>query len=491
MVETEVDYSRKWYVMAAVGMGVFLSTIDGSIVNIALPTLVRELNADFALVQWVILAYLLTITTLMLSVGRLADMIGKKPIYTTGFIIFTTGSVLCGLAPAAVWLIVFRVVQAVGAAMILALGMAIITESFPATERGKALGISGGLVSVGIVVGPTLGGFILDTLSWHWIFFVNLPVGILGTLMVIRFVPDIRPAGGQRFDYAGALTLFISLLALLLALTFGQRIGFVSWPIAALLATWLVFLTLFIYIEWRGLQGGAGQPMIDLRLFANRLFSINLITGFLTFVAIAGTTLLMPFYLENVLQYEPSQIGLLLAVVPIALGITAPVSGWLSDRFGTRPITVAGLAVLVTGYFALSTLQSDTGALGFVVRFMPIGFGMGMFQSPNNSAIMGTAPRGRLGIVSGMLAITRTLGQTTGIAVWGAFWAARVFTYVGETIPAGATAAPAAAQVAGLQDTFLGMTVMISLGLLLGIWALLREKTQPNSGRGAHPPSQI
>jgi EmrB/QacA subfamily drug resistance transporter len=482
MAETKIDYGRKWYVMAAVGMGIFLSTIDGSIVNIALPTLSREFGVDFALVQWVILAYLLTITTLMLSVGRLADMLGKKSIYTAGFIVFTAGSVLCGLAPAAVWLIAARVVQAVGAAMILALGMAIITESFPPAERGTALGISGSLVSIGIVVGPTLGGLILEALSWHWIFFVNLPVGIAGTWMVIRFVPDFRPPGGQRFDFGGALTLFAGLLALLLALTFGQRLGFGSWPILALVAAFLLFLVRFIGIELR-----TSQPMIDLRLFRNHLFSVNLITGFLTFVAIAGTTLLMPFYLEDVLRYPPSQIGLLLAVVPISLGFTAPISGWLSDRFGTRPITVAGLAVLVGGYLALSTLQAGTGAAGFMLRYLPIGFGMGMFQSPNNSAIMGTAPRGRLGIVSGMLAITRTLGQTAGIAVWGAFWATRVFSYVGQTLPDGATAAPPAAQVEGLQDTFRGLAVIIALGLLLGIWALRRETTRPDPRPEAQP----
>ena len=201
--------------------------------------------------------------------------------------------------------------------------------------------------------------------------------------------------------------------------------------------------------------------MIDLRLFRNSQLSIGLITGFITFVTIAGAIILMPFYLENVLGYSPRQVGLLLAVVPIALGVTAPLSGSLSDRFGTRPITVIGLVVLVFGYYTLSTLSTDTTVAGYLLRFLPIGIGMGVFQSPNNSAIMGTASRKRLGIVSGMLAITRTMGQTTGIALLGALWAGRVFYYAGEALSGGATEAAPEAQAAALQDTFLSMVVAI------------------------------
>jgi len=471
MDDHQIDYSRKWHVMAAVAMGIFLATIDGSIVNLALPTLVRDLRADFATVQWVVLAYLLTLATLMLGIGRLADMRGKKPIYTAGFVIFTIGSVLCGLAPSVYWLIGFRVLQAVGAAMILALGAAILTEAFPPSERGKALGLFGTVVSVGIVVGPTLGGALIDALSWHWIFFVNLPVGIAGTLMAMRFVPAIKPVGGQRFDYWGALTLCISLLCLLFALTLGQQVGFDDSRTLLLFAGWVLFTVVFILIEWRN-----AQPMIDLRLFQDRLFSINLITGLITFVAIAGSFILIPFYLENVLGFDTRQVGLLLAVVPIGLGLTSPVSGALSDRFGTRSITVIGLMVLLIGYTALSTLTTQTDAPGFMLRFVPIGIGMGIFQSPNNSAIMGAAPRERLGVVSGLLSITRTIGQTMGIAVLGAIWASRVFTYAGRSIPGGATMAPAAFQVAALHDTFVGIVVVIAIALALGIWGLIDER---------------
>jgi EmrB/QacA subfamily drug resistance transporter len=471
MIADQIDYSRKWYVFAGVAMGIFLSTIDGSIVNVALPTLVQELDAHLATVEWVVLAYLLALGTLMLSMGRLGDMIGKKPIYVVGFVIFTLGSVLCGLAPNVYWLIGFRVVQAVGGAMIMALGMAIVTESFPPSERGRALGLTGSMVSIGIVLGPTVGGLILSALSWHWIFFVNLPVGIVGTLMVIRFVPARRPAGRQRFDLAGALTFFAGLLAVLMAVTLGQQVGFGDRRVLLLLAGGAAALAGFIALERR-----VSQPMLDLELFRNRLFSVNLISGLMTFVSMSGTVFLMPFFLQGVLGYEPRQMGLLLAVVPLAVGIVSPLSGALSDRVGTRPITVAGLAIVMTGFYALSTVGTDLTAMGYILRFLPVGIGLGTFQSPNNSAVMGAVPRERLGVASGLLSITRIVGQTIGIAVLSALWAGRVVVHYGAPLPEGATGAPAAAQVAGLHDIFLVIVGLIGFALALSVWALVQER---------------
>ncbi|MCB8967020.1 MAG: MFS transporter [Ardenticatenaceae bacterium] len=457
--------------MAAVGMGVFLATIDGSIVNVALPTLVRALNTDFATVQWVPLAYLLTLSTVLLSMGRLGDMIGKKPVYVTGFILFTLSSMLCGMAPTIYWLIGFRVLQAIGAAMTQALGIAIITEAFPPSERGKALGISGSLVSIGIVAGPTLGGILIDTFTWRWIFFVNLPVGIIGTLLTLRYVPYQRSANAQRFDFAGAAILFGSLLTMLGALTLGQQWGFTDRRVWLLLGTAVLLLIFFVRSEQR-----VAQPMINLGLFRNQLFSINLLTGLLAFIAVAGVFVLLPFYLENMLGYGPRQVGLLIAAVPILMGVTAPISGTLSDRYGTRPIATVGLVILVAGYLAMSRFTTNTSLLVYILAVLPFGAGMGIFQSPNNSAVMGSVPPQQLGIASGLLATTRNLGQTMGIAILGAVWASRVMTAAGETISGGATAAPVAAQIAGLQDTFTIIAILISMALALSAYGLVQER---------------
>ncbi len=458
----------KWYTMAAVAMGVFLATIDGSIVNIALPILARDLEVDFAVVEWVVLAYLLTITTLMLGIGRLADMIGKKKIYVSGFVIFTLGSALCGSVNQIGWLIGFRVIQAVGASMLMALGTAIVTEAFPSQERGKALGIMGSIVSIGIIIGPTIGGVILDAASWQWLFFVNVPIGVIGVLMVLKFVPAIKPVESDRFDYWGAGLLFICLFSLLLGLSISQELGFSDLKVITLLFAAAISLLSFILVELR-----QSQPMIELRLFKNVLLSINLITGFLGFIGTAGTMLLMPFYLQNILNFSPRESGLLLGVVPLVVGFVAPIAGNISDRIGPRPLTAIGLFVLMLGFVSVSTLDGSTTALGYALHFLPVGLGLGLFQSPNNSAIMGTAPKNRLGIVSGMLAITRTLGQTTGIAILGAVWSSRVGFYLGvSNNTADTTQAPAPAQIAGLHDTIYLVVGLIAIAFLLSLWAL-------------------
>lgn len=463
-----IDYSKKWYVMAAVAMGIFLSTIDGSIVNIALPTLVRELEQPLAIVEWVVLAYLLTVTTLLISMGRLADMIGKKPLYVAGFVLFTIGSALCGLSTTVGMLIAFRVFQAVGAAMMMALGMAIVTESFPPQERGKALGITGIMVSVGVIAGPTIGGIILEHLSWNWMFFVNIPVGIIGIPMVLRFVPTIRPKGQQRFDYLGAILLLVSLCSLLLGLSIGQEEGFGSPVVLALFAGFVVGLFFFLRVEKT-----TAEPMVDLTLFRSGWFSVNLVTGFMTFVASSGTIFIWPFFLQDLMGLSPRAAGLLMAVNPALIGIVAPISGALSDRIGSRKLTTIGLFCLIVGYWTASGATPQASLLEFALRALPIGIGMGIFQSPNNSAVMGTAPRERLGVVSGMLSITRTLGQTVGISILSAVWA--VFTT--RAMRQGLVGT-VATQAAGYRATILCLVFWVAGAFLLSLWALLKEPKQ-------------
>jgi EmrB/QacA subfamily drug resistance transporter len=470
-----IDYKNKWRILFSVGMGVFLATIDASIVNIALPTLVKSFNTKFAVVQWVALSYMLTIATLILSMGRLGDMRGKKKIYLSGMIIFTAGSVLCGISQTVYWLIFFRIIQGIGASMMASLGAAIVTEAFPGKERGKALGTIGGIVSIGIIAGPVLGGILIDAISWHWIFFVNVPVGIIGSIMVFKFVPEHISAKQQNFDYAGAITMFISILSFLLALTLGQGLGFRNQWIIILFSIWVVSFAAFLFIELK-----VQDPMLDLHIFRNSLFSLNLFSGFITFVATAGVVLLMPFYLENILGYSPHQVGFLLATVPVSAGFSSPLAGILSDKFGTRIISIIGLVFLIAGYYSLTTLTETTSAIGYVLRFLPVGLGIGIFQSPNNSSIMGAAPKKYLGIVSGLLSISRTLGQTAGIATIGAFWAARVAFYSGMDFETAPTRTDIPSQVHGLHDALTGIVILIGLILFLNIWGLMLDKMKRN-----------
>ena len=476
-----VDYSRKWLVLVAVAMAIFLGTIDGSIVNVALPTLADEFDTSFGVVQWVSLGYLLTQATLTLGFGRLGDMIGKKPIFTLGFGIFTTFSVLAGLSPTISLLIVARVFQAIGAAMIFAMGFAITTEAFPPSERGRALGINGSMVSLGIIVGPVLGGLIIDATNWRWIFLVNLPIGIIGTLTAIKFVPSIKPRTRQRFDWIGGALFLVAFLAFLLSLTYGQEAGFTDPVVVAGTLIAVAAFALFITAERR-----VAQPMVDLTLFQSSDLSVNLLTGFLQFVSIAGLLILLPFYLSDTLGYSTREVGFLLAAVPITLGILAPLSGSLSDRLGTRPVTVAGLVVTLVGYVAARLVYAvDTTAMEFVVVGLIIGAGIGLFQSPNNSAILGSVPRERLGITSGMLTINRISGQIVGIAVLGTVWATRTVAYAGGGT---AESAPPAAQAEGLSDTLIVPIALMIVALAVALLAWRSEREPRDAApAGADP----
>jgi len=456
--------------MIAISMGIFLGTIDGSIVNAALPTLVAELDTSFSAIQWVVLGYLLTQATLTLGIGRVGDMTGKRPIYTAGFGLFTGASMLCGIAPSVGFLIGFRILQGLGASMIFALGFAIITESFPPSERGKALGITGAIVSIGIAIGPALGGLIIDALSWRWVFFVNLPIGIIGTWTAWRFVPAVEPPGGQRFDFKGAFAFFVTLLSLMLALTLAQENGFSSNLVLSLLATSGVGLIVFVWVERRVLQ-----PMLDFALFRNVLLTTNLIMGFLVFVAIVGMLILLPFYLQDVLGFSLRKMGFMLAIIPIGLGLVAPISGTWSDRIGPRPVLVIGLVVMLFGFVGFTTLSTDTSTLRYLVIALPVGIGIGIFQTPNNSAVMGSVPPERLGVTSGMLTITRITGQITGIAVLGTLWSGRVAARSGLTNP---TDASPADQVAGLNDTAMVVVGLVAISLALALWSIWRDRAE-------------
>ncbi|HRW05018.1 MAG TPA: MFS transporter [Caldilineaceae bacterium] len=478
MPMNEVDYSRKWLVMTAIGFASFLETIDSSAITLALPTMVNVFQANFALVQWVVLAFVLTQATLMLVMGRLGDTFGKKPIFLIGVVVAMIGATLCGFAPDIYWLIGLRVIQAAGVAMAAALMFGIVAEAFPPEERGMAMGTIGAIVSIGVVIGPIVGGLLLDFLSWRWLLFLNVPFGLLALPIGLRNIPHRRQGSGGRFDYLGSLIFFLSLAAFLLATTFGQRTSFVEPTILLLLGGALLLFLLFLLVESK-----VPAPVVDLHLFRERQFSLNLLLRFLSFIIFVSVSLLLPFYLQNMLGFEPRMVGILLTVIPIGFGGIAPVAGTLSDRLGVRPVAMLGLGLLLLGSAAVSTLNADTTILGYVLRVIPFGLGMGIFQSPNNSAIMGSVPSSRLGMASSLLSVIRTLGRSSGVAILGALWAQRVRYHSGPSYGGDATLAPIPAQVAGLQEAFWGVAAVALVALALIIWDRWQERAGPQSPR--------
>jgi len=463
---------EKWLILAAVGICLFLGSVDGSIVNVALPTLMTEFGASFAAIQWVTLSYLIGLTILLVGMGRLADMMGKKLIFTTGIVLFLAGSALCGLAPAVGWLIGFRFLQSIGAAMIIALGVAILTETWPPRERGKVIGFSAGFISLGIVFGPAIGGVMLEYLSWHWIFYVNLPIGAAALVLVLLYLPPLRPASHREtFDLLGAVLLGVALLCATLALTAVQEYGLDSALLFGLVGAAVAALAAFVYVESR-----VRYPMLDLSLFRVPQFSLNLFTATLTFIAISGIVLLLPFYLELVLKLPLRTVGLLMAVVPLSMAFIQPLSGSLSDRFGTRRVSILGLVFIVLGYLSMAGIRVDGSELEFVLRMLPVAVGMATFNSPNNSAIMGAVPRTRLGVASGTLGMLRTLGQVIGIAALGAFFSSRLNHYAGAPVSLGA--AEPAVIVAAMHDQFLAVALLVAIGLGVALLTWRWERKQ-------------
>lgn len=472
--------SAKWWVMLGVGLGVLMFTLDTSIVNIALPTLVEVFQTTFATIQWVVLSYLLVVTALVLGAARLGDMIGKKRLYLGGLIVFTISSLLCGLSPGVGWLIGFRALQGMGAVMISALGAALVTEAFPGSERGRALGIIGAVVSLGIALGPTVGGLLIGLSDWRTIFLVNVPIGIFASFVVARSVPSSHyQATRQKFDWFGLVVMTIALTAFALGMTHGQDAGFINPITLGLLAIAIVGLVIFLWQESR-----ITSPLVDLSLFHNSQFSLSLLTGVLVFIVIAGTIFIIPFFLELVLDYPTLHVGLLLAVSPVLGGIVAPFSGNLSDRFGTRIISLIGLGLMVIGCLSISTFNAQMTDLDYIVRVAPFGIGLGMFQSPNNSAILGSVPPERLGIASGLLSLTRTLGQTTGVPLLGAIFAGIVLMQSSTT---NVTNAPPDALVFGVQITFKIAAAVLAIAafIMFILWRSQPRKT------GSHPVEPI
>jgi EmrB/QacA subfamily drug resistance transporter len=449
-----VDTNQKWWILVSIGIGSFMSALDGSVVNIALPVIGVTFKTNVASLEWVVTIYLLVISSALLSFGRLGDMRGHKNIYLLGFIIFVSSSALCGLTPNVPILIAFRATQALGGAMLSSNAPAILTKSFPASQRGQALGLQATMTYLGLTVGPSLGGWLTNQFSWRAVFYINVPVGLLALWFGWRYIQSDRvQEQSEQFDLSGAATFMFGLIALLLGLNQGQAWGWTSPAILTLFGVAIVLLSIFLKIE-----GSVLNPMLDLRLFGNRVFSLSVFSAIINYVCVYTILFLMPFYLIDGRALNPAHAGLLLTAQPIVMAIVAPISGTLSDRIGVRLPGMLGMAMLAVGLFFLSKLGASTPFPNVITALALVGFGTGVFISPNNSALLGSAPRHRQGIAAGMLATARNFGMVLGVGFAGA-----VFT----TVQAIHTqAGPSVALIKGFQVTFMIAAVIASIGVI-------------------------
>jgi EmrB/QacA subfamily drug resistance transporter len=403
-----------WLVVVTVSIGAFLGQLDASIVTLALPTLQQEFDTSLAAVEWVALSYLLVLVATVTAVGRLADMVGRKLLYTYGFALFTLASIGCGLAPSLGVLIGFRVVQAVGAAMLQANSVALIATAVAKTSLGRAIGIQGTAQAVGLAIGPTVGGLLISVAGWRWIFFVNVPVGIVGIVLGVLLLPRSRHLAPRvPFDWAGFWSFGPAVILFMLALSVASSSGLTA-PVLllVLLAAAAALFALFLRLERR-----ASDPMIDLGLFRRRSFSTAIAAGLLSYLILFAVLFLVPFFLEKVHHLSPVQAGAVLSVLPIALSITAPFAGRARDRVGARIPTVAGMLLTALCLIVL-TFTGDNQAV-LVIMLAGIGVGLGAFTPANNAAIMSAAPARQSGMAGGILNLTRGLGTSLGVAIVG------------------------------------------------------------------------
>ncbi|MGF6331359.1 EmrB/QacA subfamily drug resistance transporter [Pseudomonas sp. BS3782 TE3695] len=445
--------SVRW-ALASLSLSMLMPSLDTSIANAGLPTLAQAFEASFAQVQWIVLAYLLAITTLIVSVGRLGDLVGRRRLLLAGIGIFTLSSLACGVAPSLGWLVGARAVQGLGAAIMLALTVAFVGETVPKAQTGSAMGLLGTMSAVGTTLGPSLGGLLISGFGWQTIFLLNVPLGILNIWLAYRYLPaDAPQAKALRvgFDKAGTLLLGLTLAAYALAMTIGH--GDLGPMNIALLLTAVVGAGIFIFVEAR-----VASPLIKLALFREPGLSASLAMSTLVSTVMMATLVVGPFYLSGALGLSTALVGLALSVGPLVAALSGVPAGRLVDRFGTRRMTVAGLVAMVLGTGALSMMPATFGILGYLAPIAVITASYALFQAANNTAIMTDVRPDQRGVIAGLLSLSRNLGLITGASVMGA-----VFAFASAT--ADITTASPAAIANGMQITFAVAALLIVLAL--------------------------
>ncbi len=447
--------SVRW-ALVSLSLSMLLSSLGTSIANVGLPTLAQAFTASFQEVQWVVLAYLLAITTVIVSVGRLGDIIGRRRLLLTGISVFTFASVLCGVVPTLWLLIAARAVQGFGAAIMMALAMAFVGEIVPKGKTGSAMGLLGTMSAIGTALGPSLGGVLIASLGWPALFLINVPLAILTLVLVYRYLPidcEVPKADRARFDTMGTLLLALTLAAYALAMTMGRG-SFGPLNMALLLAAALG-VGLFVLTETR-----AASPLIRLAMFRNPVLSAGFATSALVTTVVMATLVVGPFYLSGALALDVAHVGLVMSSGPIVAALTGVPAGRAVDRYGAHHISIFGLVAMAVGSALLCVLPTGFGVPGYVVPLVAITAGYALFQAANNTAVMTNIRPDQRGVVSGLLNLSRNLGLITGASVMGAVFA------IGSATTSDVTARPEAV-AAGMRITFAVAAILIIFALAI------------------------
>lgn len=422
---SEIKNNNKWIILTVTVLCPFMATIDSSIINVALPVLSDNLHVDSSKITWVIAIYLLGQVSTMLFFGKLGDIRGLSRVFQGGVVLFTVGSFLCSISSSFPMLLASRVVQSLGASATLSNTHAIITRTFDGPERGRALGINGAFVALGYLIGPSLGGVILWIPDWHFMFWINIPFAIVVFVFGLRFLPKDNQSRGTM-DWTGGILFAISMLLFFTTIQESENMGRgVILMFALSAATMFFFIIRQQYID---------TPFIDLTIFKNRCFTISLFCSFASYMAIAAYNLLMPFYLEDVRHMSTLLSGLFMSIYPLIIMLVAPVSGILSDRIGAEKLTFAGLLFYAVGLTMLALLGVNTFMPLIACFLLIMSLGNGLFQSPNNVIVMSSVSPNHLGIGGSLNALSRSVGQSIGIAVTNLILYTEMSIRLGRTV---------------------------------------------------------
>jgi EmrB/QacA subfamily drug resistance transporter len=405
----------KWRVLTNTTVATLMSSIDGNIVLISLPTIGRQLpDTSATTLLWILLGYSLVTAVVLLNFGRLSDMFGRVRLYVLGFAVFTAGSFLCGFSQTGLELVGFRLVQALGAGFLFSNSAAIITDAFPPNERGRALGVNQVSIVVGAVSGLVLGGIITTTIGWRWIFFVNVPIGLVATIRAHHDLHELaRPQEKPKIDWVGNVVFAGGLTLVLLGITLGALGEFSEEVAIAAIVVGIGLIGLFLWTE-----AHEASPMLDLSLFRNRIFTLSAVSMLLNALARGAFTFILVFYLQGPPRYlRPFTAGLFLIPVSASIATFGPVSGWLSDRYGPRPFLIAGLVTSAVGFLSLATIGPDESFLGLTPPLILMGAGMGLFASPNRAQMMTAVPPARRGVASGIGTTLINTGATISLGL--------------------------------------------------------------------------
>jgi EmrB/QacA subfamily drug resistance transporter len=454
-VNTGSSASIRW-ALVGLSLSMLLSSLGTSIANVALPVLAPHFGASFQEVQWIVLAYLLAVTALIVSVGRLADMIGRRRLLLAGIFLFTLGSILCGFASTLRLMIVARAVQGLGAAAMMALSVAFVGETVPKERTGSAMGVLGTMSAIGTALGPTLGGILISGIGWRAVFLVNVPLGILTVFFAYYYLPvDKRRPEHDRlaFDGAGTLTLVLALTAYALAMTIGGgRFGLLN---AAFLLAAVFGIGFFVFTESK-----VSSPLISLAIFRESSLSAGLAMSALVSTVLMATLVVGPFYLSRTLGLDMALVGMVMSIGPLVVALSGVPIGQIVDSFGEWRITGFGLTAILAGTLSLSVIPATWGIFGYILPIIVITVGYAMFQTANNTAVMKDVRPERRGTVSGMLSLSRNLGLITGTSLLGA-----LFTFASGANDI--TTAHSENVAAGMRITFAAAAFLASFALVI------------------------